>query len=80
MPDVNGADVTLRCKKNGWIQSDFPVKATTGEIYKNMQAGIYTNSPNQWNGTIKKGGTKIIAITNNGPIELKAVPDLVSSL
>ena len=79
MPDLIGADVTLRTKKNGWIRSDFPVKATDGTIYKNMPAGNYSNNSNQWNGAIGKGGTKIIAITNNGPIELKNLNRLALS-
>jgi hypothetical protein len=79
MPDLISADVTLRTKKNGWIRSDFPVKATDGAMYKNMPAGNYSNNSSQWNGAIGKGGTKIIAITNNGPIELKNLNSMVSS-
>jgi hypothetical protein len=79
MPTSTDADITLRTKKNGSISSDFPVRATTGSLYKNTPPGQFTNNVNQWNGTIGKGGTKIIAITNNGPVDLKTANSLTSA-
>jgi DUF4097 and DUF4098 domain-containing protein YvlB len=69
-PSSLNAEVVLQTKKNGFIRSDFPVRSPDGKQYVNM-ARDYEAKPNQWQGRIGKGGTKIIAITNNGPVEVR---------
>lgn len=69
LPKTFDADVVLKTKKNGWIESAFPVISFDGTTYTKMKKQ-YSKTSNQWNGRIGKGGTKLIAITNNGPIKI----------
>lgn len=70
LPNDIDADAILLTKKHGWIYSDFPVTSTSGKAYTNMPRNQYAKRSNKWKGRIGAGGTKIIAMTNNGPIEL----------
>ena len=70
LPESPNADVVLKTKKHGWIRSDFPVLDINGNQYDNMESNYNINTPNEWNGKINDGGTKIMALTNNGPIEI----------
>lgn len=70
LPHKIDGDAILLTKKHGWIYSDFPVTSTSGKTYSNMPRNQYAKRSSKWKGRIGSGGTKIIAMTNNGPIEL----------
>ncbi|MEM7103693.1 MAG: hypothetical protein AAF502_11215 [Bacteroidota bacterium] len=69
LPEKPDADVVLRTKQNGYIRSDFKIRSSDGDTFKNMPRE-YIKAQNAWMGRTGNGGTSIIAITNNGPVEL----------
>lgn len=74
LPDGYQANARLRTRKNGYINSDFDLTGTASPYAAEPEAGEtkprYSKTPISINAPINGGGPLLIAMTENGPIEL----------